>query len=192
MRKILSRIALSTIATFTSIRAVAAIEEETGVPVTVAFPESLQDKFQQVAVSAWSWNNFERKVDYGVAVLPKLNDKPSEPFVGILSTGISSASPNHDLAVEFIENYLMTNQGLQMVDQDEPLGAVALKSFQRVLENDSRIKATMQNAEAGEIMPNVTNMNAFWHAEGNAIQNVVGGRASVEKALNTAAKQMLN
>lgn len=139
----------------------------------------------------WSWNNLENKVNYGVTTLPKLNGNPSKPFVGILSAGINAASPNRDLAVEFLENYLMTDNGLKMVDNDKPLGAVALKSFQKVLEKDSRIKATMTNAEYGEIMPNIARMNAFWHAEGNAIQNVVDGRVSVEQALNTAAKQML-
>lgn len=140
----------------------------------------------------WSWSNIDKSgLDYGVAVLPKLNGNPSKPFVGILSAGISSASPNRDLAVEFIENYLMTDEGLAMVDNDKPLGAVALKSFQEALEADSRIAATMQNAETGEIMPNIAAMQSFWYAEGNAIQNVVDGRQSVDDALNAAAKQML-
>ncbi|KXF81521.1 maltose/maltodextrin ABC transporter substrate-binding protein MalE [Enterovibrio coralii] len=140
----------------------------------------------------WSWSNIDKSgLDYGVAVLPKLNGNPSKPFVGILSAGISSASPNRDLAVEFIESYLMTDEGLAMVDNDKPLGAVALKSFQGALEADSRIAATMQNAESGEIMPNIAAMQSFWYAEGNAIQNVVDGRQSVDDALNAAAKQML-
>ncbi len=140
----------------------------------------------------WSWSNIDKSgINYGVAVLPELNGNPSKPFVGILTAGISSASPNRDLAVEFIENYLMTDEGLQMVDNDKPLGAVALKSFQEKLEKDSRIAATMENAEKGEIMPNIAAMQAFWYAEGNAIQNVVDGRQSVNDALDAAAKQML-
>ncbi|WP_434355060.1 maltose/maltodextrin ABC transporter substrate-binding protein MalE [Parasalinivibrio latis] len=140
----------------------------------------------------WSWSNIDKSgINYGVAVLPELNGNPSKPFVGILTAGISSASPNRDLAVEFIENYLMNDEGLQMVDNDKPLGAVALKSFQDKLEKDSRIAATMENAEKGEIMPNIAPMQAFWYAEGNAIQNVVDGRQSVNDALDAAAKQML-
>lgn len=64
----------------------------------------------------WSWSNIDKSgINYGVAVLPELNGNPSKPFVGILTAGISSASPNRDLAVEFIENYLMTDEGLQML-----------------------------------------------------------------------------
>lgn len=140
----------------------------------------------------WAWSNIDKSgVNYGVAVLPKLNNNDSKPFVGILSAGISSASPNRDLAVEFIESYLMTDAGLAMIDKDKPLGAVALKSFQKILEGDERIAVTKINAERGEIMPNIAGMQAFWYAEGNAIQNVVDGRQSVKDALNAAEKQIL-
>ncbi|MBX4355665.1 hypothetical protein K4G97_26115, partial [Mycobacterium tuberculosis] len=72
--------------------------------------------------------------------------KPSKPFVGVLSAGINAASPNKELAKEFLENYLMTDQGLEAVNNDKPLGAVALKSFQEKLEKDARLAATMANA----------------------------------------------
>lgn len=140
----------------------------------------------------WSWGNVEKSgINYGVTVLPKLNGNPSKPFVGVLTAGISSASPNQDLAVEFIENYLLTDEGLGMVNDDKPLGAVALKSFQKKLDSDSRIAATMDNAMNGEIMPNVPQMTAFWYAEGNAIKNVVDGRQDIDGALDAAAGHML-
>lgn len=159
---------------------------------SIAESEFIKGNVAMTINGPWSWGNIDKsKINYGVAVMPKFKGSPSKPFVGILSAGISSASPNKDLAVEFIENYLMTNSGLKMVNDDKPLGAVTLKSFQKQLEKDSRIKATMKNAEYGEIMPNIAAMQAFWYAEKNAIQNVVDGRQSVPDALNAAAKQML-
>ncbi|ELR67143.1 Maltose/maltodextrin ABC transporter, substrate binding periplasmic protein MalE [Photobacterium marinum] len=139
----------------------------------------------------WSWGNLEKsKLNYGVAVLPTLNGGASNPFVGVLSAGINAASPNKDLSVEFIENYLLTNEGLKMVNDDKPLGAVTLKSFQKILEKDSRIAATMTNAENGEIMPNIPEMTAYWFAEGAAIENALLGRQTVKEALDTAASQI--
>lgn len=139
----------------------------------------------------WAWGNVEKSgLNYGVAELPKFNGNPSKPFVGVLTAGISTASPNKDLAVEFLENYLMTNEGLKQVNKDKPLGAVALKSFQQELDGDARIAATMQNAMNGEIMPNIPQMNAFWGATKNAIVNIVDGRQSIPAALNDAEKQM--
>jgi maltose/maltodextrin transport system substrate-binding protein len=139
----------------------------------------------------WSWGNLEKSnLNYGVAVLPTLDGGASNPFVGVLSAGINAASPNQDLSVEFLENYLLTNEGLKMVNDDKPLGAVTLKSFQNILAKDSRIAATMTNAQNGEIMPNIPEMTAYWFAEGAAIENALLGRQTVKEALDTAASQI--
>ncbi|MEZ9833449.1 maltose/maltodextrin ABC transporter substrate-binding protein MalE [Vibrio breoganii] len=139
----------------------------------------------------WSWGGYDNKVNYGVTTIPTFEGQASSPFVGVLTAGISSASPNKDLAVEFLENYLLTNDGLRQVNDDKPLGAVALKSFQKELESDPRIAATMASAENGEIMPNIPQMNAYWGSTKNAIINVVDGRQTVDAALADAKAQMV-
>ncbi len=89
----------------------------------------------------WAWSNIDKsKVNYGVTLLPTFKGKPSKPFVGVLSAGINAASPNKELAKEFLENYLMTDQGLEAVNNDKPLGAVALKSFRK---NWKKIRASL-------------------------------------------------
>lgn len=139
----------------------------------------------------WAWANIEKAgINYGVAELPTLNGKPSKPFVGVLSAAINSGSPNKDLAKEFLENYLLTDEGLAKVNADKPLGAVALKSYQKVLAKDPRIAAIMKNAENGEIMPNIASMSAFWYAENAAVKNAVNSRQSVKDALEAAKKRI--
>ncbi|GEM79190.1 maltose/maltodextrin ABC transporter substrate-binding protein MalE [Vibrio superstes] len=139
----------------------------------------------------WAWGGYDNKVNYGVTTIPTFEGQASSPFVGVLTAGISTASPNKDLAVEFLENYLLTNDGLRKVNDDKPLGAVALKSFQKELESDPRIAATMASAENGEIMPNIPQMNAYWGSTKNAIINVVDGRQTVDAALADAKAQMV-
>lgn len=135
----------------------------------------------------WAWSNIEKsKINYGVAVLPTLNGHPSKPFVGVLSAGVNVSSPNQDLAKEFLENYLLTDSGLETVDKDTSLGAVALKSYQEKLASDPRIAATMENANNGEIMPNIPQMSRFWYSEKAAIGNATTGRQSVKDALDEA------
>ncbi|ENM3902968.1 maltose/maltodextrin ABC transporter substrate-binding protein MalE [Vibrio cholerae] len=139
----------------------------------------------------WSWSNLDKMgLNYGVAVFPTLRGKKGNPFVGILSAGINASSPNSDLAAEFLENYLFTDKNLELMNKDKPLGAVTLKSFQQTLEQDERIKATMINAESGEIMPNIPQMTAYWFAEGAAIENALQGKQTAQTALDTAAKQI--
>ncbi|VEI78263.1 Maltodextrin-binding protein [Mannheimia haemolytica] len=135
----------------------------------------------------WSWGNIDKSgIKYGVTLLPTLNGQASKPFVGVLSAGVNSSSPNKDLAKEFLENYLLTDDGLDAVNKDKPLGAVALKSYQEKLAADPRIAATMANAKNGEIMPNIPQMSSFWYAEKSAINNAVTGRQSVKEALDDA------
>ncbi|AIX75741.1 MAG: maltose/maltodextrin ABC transporter substrate-binding protein MalE [Mixta calida] len=139
----------------------------------------------------WAWNNIESaRVNYGVTLLPTFKGKPSKPFVGVLSAGINAASPNKELAKEFIENYLLTDDGLAKVNADKPLGAVALKSYQEKLAKDEKIAATMENSQKGEIMPNVPQMAAFWYAERSAVLNAINGRQSVEAALKDAESRL--
>ncbi|MCL9644152.1 maltose/maltodextrin ABC transporter substrate-binding protein MalE [Rahnella bonaserana] len=132
----------------------------------------------------WAWSNLDKsKINYGVTLLPTFHGKPSKPFVGVLTAGINAASPNKELAKEFLENYLITDEGLAVVNKDKPLGAVALKTYQEQLEKDPRIAATMANSKNGEIMPNIPQMSAFWYAERSAIINAVNGRQTVPQAL---------
>uniref|UniRef100_UPI00022F83CA Maltose-binding periplasmic protein,Green fluorescent protein n=1 Tax=Escherichia coli O157:H7 TaxID=83334 RepID=UPI00022F83CA len=135
----------------------------------------------------WAWSNIDTsKVNYGVTVLPTFKGQPSKPFVGVLSAGINAASPNKELAKEFLENYLLTDEGLEAVNKDKPLGAVALKSYEEELVKDPRIAATMENAQKGEIMPNIPQMSAFWYAVRTAVINAASGRQTVDEDLKDA------
>ena len=113
----------------------------------------------------WAWSNIDKsKVNYGVTLLPTFKGNASKPFVGVL--------------------------GLDEVNKDKPLGAVALKSFQEKLEKDPRIAATMANAQKGEIMPNIPQMSAFWYAVRTAVINAASGRQTVEAALKDAQSRI--
>lgn len=139
----------------------------------------------------WAWANIDKsKINYGVALLPTFNGQPSKPFVGVLTAGINAASPNKELAKEFLENYLLTNDGLEMVNKDKPLGAVSLKSYHDILAKDPRIAATMENAKNGEIMPNISQMSSFWYAMRNAVVNALTSRQTVDAALSDAEARM--
>ena len=85
---------------------------------------------------------------------------------------------------------MLNDQGLKSLNDDKPLGAVALKSFQKLVDTDARIAATMDNAMNGEIMPNIPQFTTFWYSMKDALDNVVDGRQSVSEALKTAEKRM--
>ena len=61
----------------------------------------------------WAWSNLMKTgIDFGVAPVPGLSDHPAKPFVGVSAAYINRASSNPDLAVEFIEGFLISEEGL--------------------------------------------------------------------------------
>ena len=133
----------------------------------------------------WSWGQYS-KIKYSVNPIPTLNGKPGKPFVGVQGMTINQASPNKDLAKEFLLNYLLTDEGLEEMNKDKPLGAAALKSYEAKLEKDERIATTMANAKIGDPMPSVPEMNRFWSSLQTALKNATTGRQTIEEALKTA------
>ncbi len=140
----------------------------------------------------WAWQNLrDNGINFGVAPIPAVAGQPSRPFVGVLGGMINAASPNKDLAVEFLENYVLTLDGLRAIDADVPLGAPASAAFFEELKGDSNIAGTLASAEAGEPMPNIPEMGRFWSAMEVALENLTSGRQSPEDALDAAADRIL-
>ncbi|MCT8159431.1 maltose/maltodextrin ABC transporter substrate-binding protein MalE [Pseudoruegeria sp. SHC-113] len=140
----------------------------------------------------WAWSNLKQSgVNFGVAPIPSVAGEPSKAFVGVLAATVNASSPNKDIAVEFIENYLLTDEGLDSVNSDVPLGAVASVSFAEKVGNDPLIAATLENARTGVPMPSIPAMGKFWSAMEPALKAITGGQSSVEEALGAAETRIL-
>ncbi|MBB3139438.1 maltose/maltodextrin ABC transporter substrate-binding protein MalE [Halomonas organivorans] len=141
----------------------------------------------------WAWGNLDKSgIDYGVTLLPRVGDERAKPMFGVMTAMINSASPNDFLATEFLESYLLSEQGLRTFNSDGSLGAVAHKAYQKDLASDPRIAATLENAELGVPMPNIPEMGAFWSAMEPALQNIGSGRQAPQAALDAAAERIHN
>jgi maltose/maltodextrin transport system substrate-binding protein len=139
----------------------------------------------------WSWDNLKKaNIKFGVAPIPTVGGKKAAPFVGVLGCMINHASPNKDVAVDFLENNLLTVDGLKTINADVPLGTPANKTYFKELQNDPNIKATMASAQAGNPMPNNPEMGRFWSSMEAALKNITSGRQSVKEGLDAAAKRI--
>lgn len=168
---------------------------EKGVDYGVMDSSFSQNKVACIINGPWSWGQYDSKnIKISVNAVPSLNGKPARPFVGVQGMTINAASPNKDLAKEFLEKYLLTDEGLTEMNNDKPLGAAGLKSFQAKLEADpksgARVKQTMENAKVGDPMPSVPEMNRFWSSFQTALKNATTGRQSLEEALSTAERRI--
>ena len=140
----------------------------------------------------WVWSDLRKSgIDFGLAPLPGLEGKPGRPFVGVLTALINRSSPNDDFAIEFLEKYVCTANGLKAIDADSPLGIPALKALaDQMSDRNPLIKVTYENALNGIVMPNIPQMGKFWSSMKAALEVATSGRASPEAALKTARKSM--
>ena len=139
----------------------------------------------------WAWANLKKaKIDFGVAPIPSIGGKPSKPFIGVQGAMINRASANKQLAVEFIENYMLTMDGLKTMDTDVSLGVTPHKAFYKSRAADPLIAATMQNVKNGILMPSLPEMGKFWSAMASALGNISQGRQKPKEALDAAAQRI--
>lgn len=140
----------------------------------------------------WAWANLKTSgINFGVAPIPSVDGQPSKSFVGVMAATVNAATPNRDLAIEFIENYVLADEGLKTIDADVPLGAVADKSFAETLAGDANVAATLTNAQNGVPMPSTPAMGKFWAAMAPALTNITSKAQTVDQALDDAAKRIL-
>lgn len=141
----------------------------------------------------WAWAEYEQAgVNFEVYPLPSLGGQRGRAFVGIQGLVISSASNLKDQARDFLENYLLTDEGLEDFSRDKDFGLAALKSFENIQEKNlnQRALVTMDGASFGEIMPSIPEMDLFWKVMDTALKDVVSGKKSSAEALADAEKQL--
>ena len=140
----------------------------------------------------WAWANLRKSgIDFGLAPLPGVAGNPGRPFVGVLAALINRSTPNADIAAQFIEKYVATEDGLKTINADVPIGVPALKALsEEMAAKDPLIKATFENAKNGDVMPNIPQMGKFWSSMATAFELATNGQASPKAALDDAKKNM--
>jgi maltose/maltodextrin transport system substrate-binding protein len=145
-------------------------------------------KLAMMISGPWAWSNLIQKgIDFGLSPVPGVNGQVGRPFVGVSVAYLNRSSPNHDLAREFIERYLLTDEGLIAMNSAKPVGVPALLSvYQKLSETDVHLRQLKTCVDYGEVMPNVPQMGQFFSAVGAALQLAAAGRLSPAEALQQA------
>jgi len=145
-------------------------------------------KLAMMISGPWAWSNLIQKgIDFGLSPVPGVNGQVGRPFVGVSVAYLNRSSPNQDLAREFIERYLLTDEGLIAMNSAKPVGVPALLSvYKKLSENDVHLRQLKTCVDYGEVMPNVPQMGQFFSALSAALQLAAGGRLSPAEALQQA------
>ena len=138
----------------------------------------------------WAWGGLEAAgLDIGVAPLPSIGGKPAVPFVGVQAFALNAASPNKDLAAEFVENYVLSDEGLATWNAGNALGTLADASA-AAEQTDPKVATTLEIAKSGVPMPSNPEMGAFWSAMEPALANITTGAQDPRAALDDAAARI--
>lgn len=163
----------------------------TGVDYGVMDGAMANGEVAMVLNGPWSWAGYRAAgINIGVAPIPTVGGAVSPPFLGVQVLGINAASPNADLAKEFIENYLATDAGLASWNAAGGIGALADMSA-AAAQSDPLVAGMLAVAANGIPMPSNPEMGAFWSAMGPALTNITTGVATPADALNDAAARIL-
>jgi maltose/maltodextrin transport system substrate-binding protein len=143
----------------------------------------------------WSWVNLQRMgIDFGVARVPAVAGRPASPFVGVKGLLINRATRQRELAVEFIENHVLTLPGLRAIDRAEPIGAPASRAYFDELLADPvkgpRVAGIMASARDGRPTPSIPEMGRLWAAMKSSLTNLSEGRQTPAQALDAAAQRV--
>ena len=140
----------------------------------------------------WAWANIRKSgVDFDLAPLPGMGGNPGKPFVGVLAAYINRSSPNADFAMQFLEKFVCTPDGLKAIDADAPLGVPAVKALADAMSADNPlIKGTYENVLNGVVMPNIPQMGKLWSSLKAAFETATNGEATPEAALKEARRNM--
>lgn len=151
-----------------------------------------QGKLAMTISGPWDWPNLiQNGIDFGLAPMPGIGGNLGRPFVGVSAAYLNRSSPNQDLAKEFLEHYLLTDDGLRVINRAEPIGVPALVSlYQELAREDIRLRQLKGAVDLGQIMPNIPQMGQFFSAVGTALQIATDGQASTKEALRDAAVSM--
>lgn len=144
---------------------------------------------------AWSWVNLQRAgIDFGVARIPAVDGRASAPFLGVRALLVNRATAQRELAVEFIERWLLAPEGLRALDAAEPLGLPASRAFYAELAArpgvGERVAGIRDSARAGVVIPPVPEMGRFWSATKAALTHLTEGRQSAPEALQAAERRI--
>jgi maltose/maltodextrin transport system substrate-binding protein len=151
-----------------------------------------QEKVAMMISGPWAWANLrQRGIDFGVAPMPGVNGKLGRPFIGVMVAYCNRSSPNQDLAKEFLEHYLLTEDGLRAMNHAKPIGVPALiSSYDRMAKDSARLRELKTSVDYGAVMPNVPQMSRFFSSVSAALQIATTDRASAQAALQDAEANM--
>jgi arabinogalactan oligomer/maltooligosaccharide transport system substrate-binding protein len=154
-----------------------------------------EGKAAMVFNGPWFIGEISPSIDFGLAVLPTIDEaggKPMRPWLTIEGAYVSASSKNKELAYDFAKFLTSEEAGLILSLEGRQLHTnAAIYKDKRVM-NDVVLKAFHDQLSSAEPMPNRAEMTMVWSPVTTAMNKVVKGNATPEVALKEATATIQN
>lgn len=147
-------------------------------------------KVGMIITGPWEIGTIDKSnIDYGLTTLPMLHNKKAlKPFIGVKGFAVTSFSKNPEKAKKIIEFF--TNEEIQKIAMSD-LGI--LPSVDAIYQKEKlpdKIKGFYEQAKTGTLLPTHPEMQYIWQEYNWALSQIFYKKASIQKTLDKAAKEL--
>ena len=151
-----------------------------------------EGKAAMVINGPWFVGDIDKKINYGLAVLPMVDaaKKPMRPWLTIEGAYVSASSAKKEAAYELAKYLTSEEAGLVLALEGRQLHTNKAVYNDKRVSGDAVLKAFRDQLDSAEAMPNRPEMTMVWSPATTAMNKIVKGNASVEAALKEASGTM--
>ncbi len=150
-----------------------------------------EGKAAMVFNGPWFIGEISPKVDFGLAMLPLIDEagkKPMRPWLTIEGAYVSAASKQKDLAYELAKYLASEEAGLVMALEGRQLHTNRNIYADKRVSGDRVLKAFHDQLANAEAMPNRAEMTMVWSPATTAMNKITKGSSTPDAAVKEAAE----
>ena len=149
-----------------------------------------EGKVAMIFNGPWFIGEISPSVNYGLAVLPVIDEagkKPMRPWLTIEGAYVSASSKQKELAYDFAKFLTSEEAGLILALEGRQLHTNAAIYTDKRVSGDAVLNAFHNQLSSAEAMPNLAEMTMMWSPATTAMNKIVKGNATPEAALKEAS-----
>jgi arabinogalactan oligomer/maltooligosaccharide transport system substrate-binding protein len=148
-----------------------------------------EGKAAMVLNGPWFIGEISPKVDFGLAVLPTVDEakRPMRPWLTIEGVYVAASSKQKEAAYELAKFLTSTEVGLVLALEGRQLHSNKAVYQDKRVSGDVVLKAFYDQLASAEPMPNRAEMTMVWSPVTTAMNKIAKGNATPEAALKEAA-----
>ncbi|MEW5756968.1 MAG: extracellular solute-binding protein [Pseudomonadota bacterium] len=152
-----------------------------------------QGKAAMVFSGPWFLGEIAPEIDYGLAVLPTIDEaggQPMRPWVTIEGVYVSASSQHKEVAYDLAKYLVSEEAGLVLAVEGRQLPSNKAVYTHKEVSEDKVLSAFRRQLDTAIPMPNFAEMTVMWSPATTAMNTIVRGAAPPEVALEKAQRSV--